>query len=397
MDANAGKNIDSRERNAINRAASFIAVIVALLMATAEARGEDAVRLQSRAEVGDTSIRLRDIASLTGETAEALGDVVIGQVAADAGTTVTLEHVRKVLSQQRVNWARVSLGGFDQCRVTYAAPAQPGKESIGNQRKPRGDTVVAPAAPLSANPVDEINTDAARTVRDRLVEWVEQFAGVSRDELSIQFDQRDAAFLDAAAGLDRFAFTAGSTTALGRLPVTIERIRGEQLIATERVLLHVGRRMLAVVAVKPLKRGDRVGEGDVEVREVQVDRDIGAVVAKLDDAIGMVVSGNVRSGSTLTHHDVASPQLVRRNEIISVRVISGGLMIRTTARALEDGALDDFIKVRNERSRETLIVRVVGANRAMLVADVGNAAATDAKNESKAQSRNTASAKRQRN
>jgi flagella basal body P-ring formation protein FlgA len=62
--------------------------------------------------------------------------------------------------------------------------------------------------------------------------------------------------------------------------------------------------------------------------------------------------------------DVKSPVLVERGQLITVRCFTDGLVIRTVARAMDEGSKNDTIKVRNESSRETFTCTVTGPRRA---------------------------------
>ena len=47
-----------------------------------------------------------------------------------------------------------------------------------------------------------------------------------------------------------------------------------------------------------------------------------------------------------------SPRLVTRNQVVTVKFIQGGLEISTTARAMEEGGLNDTVSVLNINSRK---------------------------------------------
>ena len=52
---------------------------------------------------------------------------------------------------------------------------------------------------------------------------------------------------------------------------------------------------------------------------------------------------------------------------MNVRVLSGGIAIKMFCRALEEGRQDQLINVRNVKSRESFVVRVVGPAQGLLV------------------------------
>jgi flagella basal body P-ring formation protein FlgA len=60
--------------------------------------------------------------------------------------------------------------------------------------------------------------------------------------------------------------------------------------------------------------------------------------------------------------------LVKRGEVITISSQAGGIRVRTTARAREDGARGDLVQVESLETRERFEVRVVGPREAAVFA-----------------------------
>ena len=65
---------------------------------------------------------------------------------------------------------------------------------------------------------------------------------------------------------------------------------------------------------------------------------------------------------------VQAPILVKRGDLITVTSQSGGIRVRTSARALHDGAHGDLVQVESLESREKYDARIVGPREAAVFA-----------------------------
>lgn len=74
--------------------------------------------------------------------------------------------------------------------------------------------------------------------------------------------------------------------------------------------------------------------------------------------IGREVRRTVYAGQEVSLSNTQAPRLVTRNQIVTVKYIRGGLEITTSARAMEEGGLDDLVTVLNLQSRK-LVTGVV--------------------------------------
>jgi len=304
------------------------------------------IRLHDEAGIDSDEIRIRDVAEFDGDYARFLEDVVIATLGPDdQGVTVTLGQLRDAATQHDANWGRLSLGGYASCRVYRISP-QP-------------QAISAPEAPLVSNPMEEVGLESALTLQDRVMALIEQFAGVERSELKISFSDHDEKTLAQSAYQDRYEFEPLASVPLGRVPIVIRRYRDNRLIETYRVVADVSRRYMAVVAKNTIGRHQVFTPSDIEIREVYIGH-AGHPITDLARVIGQRSASVLRTDAVVFDQYLQSPLMVRRGELITVRCISGGLVIKTIGRATEDGALDQVIQVRRDRSRRVYPVRVTG-------------------------------------
>ena len=331
--------------------ASMVALLVAVSIAAA-APGQS-IRLHDQAGTNDDQIRLRDVAELEGPETQALGDIVLTTLKpGDQNATITLDQVRERLSQHGVNWGKLTLRGYAQCRVA--------------RLDPQDGSVLAAPAPLIANPMEEVSLASTITLRERLIEFIERFAETDQTDLQITFADHDEPVLSQSAWQDRYEFEPLSSTPLGRVPIIVRRFRDDRLVESARVTADVAKRYMAAVVIRSIGRGQMLTPGDVEIQEVFLDSAT-APVTDLSQVIGETAGAVLRTGAVLYDKHLHSARMVRRGQLMTVRCISGGLVVKTVARAKEDGVHEQIISVRNEQTRELYAVRVTGTQEGIAI------------------------------
>ncbi|MEX2215820.1 MAG: flagellar basal body P-ring formation chaperone FlgA [Phycisphaeraceae bacterium] len=339
-----------------------VALMLMVLNAVAASALADAIAIKREVRIEGDEIRLSDVASLTGEDAEAYGSVVIATFAAGASEmTISVDQVRKALNAKRINWARVSLKGFETCRAMRKTAE---KSSVnGPVVSPVAQPVAARSgehtAPI-ANPVEEVRPGSPETLRARLMTWLEQVTGAPAADFRIESSTRDETMLDAVAQLGKVSFVTSAAQPIGRVPLTIEQYEGEKLVKTTRVTLSIARRRLVVAAIKAVNRGDTIGPGDVEIRELFIDRPGDEPATRLEAVIGQQATSALREGQVVSAGDVQPSLLVERYQIVRVKVVTDTIVVNLEGRAMEDGSRDQVIKVRNESSRQVFLAKVAG-------------------------------------
>lgn len=119
----------------------------------------------------------------------------------------------------------------------------------------------------------------------------------------------------------------------------------------------------AVVAVRPIARGDVIKAVDIELRTLDAPAKAAgqrAVVDSVEKLIGMEARQSIQAGDIVFVEAVQSPIMVKRGDIVTVTSQSGGIRVRTTARALHDGAHGELVQVESLGSREKYDARIVG-------------------------------------
>jgi flagella basal body P-ring formation protein FlgA len=97
------------------------------------------------------------------------------------------------------------------------------------------------------------------------------------------------------------------------------------------------------VLQQPVARGERIEAGDFATETRNAGAARGALA--IEDAIGMEAARNLAAGAVVRRADVMRPQLVHRGEPVTIRIVSGTLVITASGRALGGGAAGEAVRV----------------------------------------------------
>jgi flagella basal body P-ring formation protein FlgA len=129
--------------------------------------------------------------------------------------------------------------------------------------------------------------------------------------------------------------------------------------------------MPAVIATRPIGRGEIVKAADIELRTIDPSaKSAGqrAVADSIEKLIGMEARQPIQPGDIVYTDSVQPRILVRRGDVITVVSQSGGIRVRTTGRATQDAAQGELVQVESIGSRAKYDARVTGTREAAVYA-----------------------------
>jgi flagella basal body P-ring formation protein FlgA len=130
-----------------------------------------------------------------------------------------------------------------------------------------------------------------------------------------------------------------------------------------------------VVLVRPLARGELLRESDILVERKPRAEIPADAVTKVAAVIGSAARRALRPGQTLRPADLMKPDLVGRNDIVTILFEAPGLSLTARGRALTAGAEGETVTVINPQSKRVLQATVTGPG--LVVASRGAALAPD--------------------
>lgn len=107
------------------------------------------------------------------------------------------------------------------------------------------------------------------------------------------------------------------------------------------------------VPTRNVERGEVLRSSDL-VTERRRKAEIGGDLAVRDRAIGMQAKSQLRAGQPLKLADLGKPDLVQRDQSVTLIYESAGLMLTIRGKAMESGAEGDVINVLNLQSKRTV-------------------------------------------
>ncbi|RAI44936.1 flagellar basal body P-ring formation chaperone FlgA [Rhodoplanes roseus] len=124
-----------------------------------------------------------------------------------------------------------------------------------------------------------------------------------------------------------------------------------------------------VTAARSMQRGETIKATDVVVErrpKTEVPTDSMTVG---DRVAGFAVRQSLRSGQPIRRNDLMKPDLVRRDETVTLIYEAPGLLLTTRGKALEAGAEGDTVSIVNQQSKRTVQGVVSGPGQVTMVSN----------------------------
>lgn len=121
----------------------------------------------------------------------------------------------------------------------------------------------------------------------------------------------------------------------------------------------------AIFTKETLKGGDVLDSGSVEIRRIPFERITSEWMRK--DQVGKVSVKSYTSPETLLTQDRIIPKIVvRRGDVVRVRIQEGAVSLEFSATAQQEGAVGSKIRVRNEKNKKSYDVKIIDSMTAII-------------------------------
>lgn len=135
--------------------------------------------------------------------------------------------------------------------------------------------------------------------------------------------------------------------------------------------------MEVAVLTRALARGDVLTDADVAVdRRPKVDSAADGI-ASSEQAIGLATRRPLRAGHPLRQAELMKPEIVHRNETVTLMYEVPGIRLTMRGKALDSGAVGDLVNVLNAQSKRTVQGNVIGPGRVSVTGRTPLAAASN--------------------
>jgi len=112
--------------------------------------------------------------------------------------------------------------------------------------------------------------------------------------------------------------------------------------------------------------GDVIEMVDIDWIEVRQGRIRRNTVTSVDDLIGKEPRRVVRAGQAIRIADLRTPRVVTKGHLVTMTYETDTMKLTASGKALDNGALDDVIRIMNSKTRLVVGATVVGPNRVVV-------------------------------
>ncbi len=140
---------------------------------------------------------------------------------------------------------------------------------------------------------------------------------------------------------------------------------GEGAGSTDKIRLSGRAYTVAEVPVLASRvlRGDVIKSSNVKWVRMRADRVQPDVLLHLDDLIGMTPKRGLRAGAPIRVTDVQRPQLVNKNDLVTIVHHVPNMILTAQGKALQHGADGDIIQIKNAQSTQVIEAEIIGPGR----------------------------------
>jgi flagella basal body P-ring formation protein FlgA len=130
------------------------------------------------------------------------------------------------------------------------------------------------------------------------------------------------------------------------------------------------------VLTRVVGRGEIVRNSDIALEKKPRADLPGEVIGSVDEAVGRAARQTLRAGAVIRRTDLVKPELVRRDETVTIVYEAPGLMLTMRGKALDSGAEGDLISVMNVQSKRPVQGYVTGPGRVTIPGATGGPTTT---------------------
>ena len=116
---------------------------------------------------------------------------------------------------------------------------------------------------------------------------------------------------------------------------------------------------------RSLAAGDIIQPADVVWSTVQAHQAPAGGPQDADQVVGLSAKRALRAGAAVTSRDLASPQVIARNDMVEVAYIAGGVELTVTGKATRNASAGEAVPILNVQSNRTIDAVAVAPGRAV--------------------------------
>lgn len=147
-----------------------------------------------------------------------------------------------------------------------------------------------------------------------------------------------------------------------RLTFVARQVDGDQLRAVFSTATHLTVHALLPVLAKSLDKGAEISEENLSSEMVALGRGGSMYVSHRNELIGHRLRRPMPGGTPLLPSDVELPRLVRRGQMVQLKVDGSGVAVSGAVKVMADGVTGQVIEAQYPSTKKKMRVRVIDAN-----------------------------------
>ncbi len=124
----------------------------------------------------------------------------------------------------------------------------------------------------------------------------------------------------------------------------------------------------AVALTRPVAANEVVRAADIATVRRPKTEFAANIITNTEQAIGLAARRAMRPGDVLRQTDLAKPELVARNDNVTITFQVPGITLTMRGKALEGGSLGDTVNVLNVQSKRTIQATIAGPGHVIVMA-----------------------------
>jgi flagella basal body P-ring formation protein FlgA len=347
------------------------------------------LELRSEARVNGAEVRLKQICRWSDTDAPAFataGELVVLRFEGNTPfKAISLDDLRKTLSDAGINVGMIDFAGPTQCTISRADLEYDPDTALDQwiaARQPEAAAPEASAAPVAAaSPIAspaaapgatttpaaaaeaDANASPVHPLRDLLQSDLSTKLNISLDQLQVNFNPADQKLLNLSEPQFKFNIDGSYNNNLGDvswqvLVVTDSGSKKASISANARAWQN------QVVFEKPLTRGELIRADEIASRRLLVDRIANDQLLTTDQVVGQQASRDIQTGTVATAQFIEAVPLARAGQFITVTLNSGTVSVKSVAKAMEEGSYGQAIRVKSEATDQVFEVVLTGPQEA---------------------------------
>jgi len=334
------------------------------------------LELRAETRVNGPEVRLKQICRWSDTDAPcfvAAGELIVLRFEGNTPfKAISLDDLRKTLTDAGVNVAMIDFSGPMQCTVSRADLEYDPDTALDQwiaARQPEAlapptasATVVAPSAtPIAAPAPAAVDADASpvHTLRDLLQSDLSTKLNIPLDQLQVNFNPADQKLLNLSEPQFKFNVDGSFNYNLGDVSWQVQIVTDS---GSKKATVSANARawQSQVVFARPLTRGEVIRADDVAPRRLLVDRVASDPLLTSEQVVGQQAARDIQTGTIATAQFIEAVPLARAGQFVTVTLNNGSVSVKSVAKAMEGGSYGQTIRVKNEATDQTFEVVLTG-------------------------------------